>query len=810
MSFDKIKAMRSAERFLTQGKIRSAIDEYKKIVEDNPKDFSTLNILGDLYIKDSVEAEAIKCYMQVAEYYNGQGFANKAIAVYSKISKIVPDSVEISGKLAHLYQTRGSNAEARFHYQVLADNYESTGRKPEAIAIWNKIAELDPKNTEVYLKIAETSRNDRQIENAAAAYTKAGLRFCEQKQYELAIEAFKNTLDIKEFDLDALKGFVEAKIGLESADEAINILKDAIEKEPYNKDLRYLLVDCYLNLDETVEAEKLTIQLVEQEPANYHKLVELVEIYSKKNDLESAIRVLSIASEYLLTGGQAVDFLKWTNEILARNPENIDALRMLVRYHTWQRDETEVKNSLERLVETAQETDNFEEERDALARLTMMYPRDSKYAERMHELKVKHNLGDSITQIEKIPFDTPAFENFNESDGSGGSNGNKSEIAGQYERFDGDVNVETDIGFQTFRDLKPEDLLSANDEFDKSSNGQVVEMQAMTENGFQITDASGFQSFGNDSKNESSETYTSENSLEETNSKLNLVDTLRLNKEIESIEFYINQGYIDIAVKSFISLKDEFGVREEFAHLGRCLADKMPEPNEMSGSEETTENLSEVETDSFETEDFESFGDEEMSIPSTEDNFSTESFFDVSSETNEDELIREMPPIELEVEENSTPHSQNLFEDLRSDLGLEETEETVNENDYDTHYQTAIVYQEMGLMEDAIKEFQNAINLVEINDGTRKFFQCANLLGHCFMVKEMPTLAITWFNRAFETDNLNDNEVLALNYEIAHAYESAKDFDKAIEFFETIYAEDVEYRDVSDRLENLKESMVSA
>jgi hypothetical protein len=43
MSFDKLKAMRSAERFLTQGKITDAIKEYTSLVENDAKDFNTMN-----------------------------------------------------------------------------------------------------------------------------------------------------------------------------------------------------------------------------------------------------------------------------------------------------------------------------------------------------------------------------------------------------------------------------------------------------------------------------------------------------------------------------------------------------------------------------------------------------------------------------------------------------------------------------------------------------------------------------------------------------------------------------------------------
>ena len=91
--------MRNAERFVAQGKIRSAITEYRSVVANDPRDVATLNMLGDLYAKSSEKRDAVNCYLQVAEHYNTQGFSQKAIAVYNKISRIQPDSIEVSAKL---------------------------------------------------------------------------------------------------------------------------------------------------------------------------------------------------------------------------------------------------------------------------------------------------------------------------------------------------------------------------------------------------------------------------------------------------------------------------------------------------------------------------------------------------------------------------------------------------------------------------------------------------------------------------------------------------------------------------------------
>ncbi len=156
MSFDKGKTMRSAERYLAQGKIHSAISEYEQVVRHDPKDFNTLNMLGDLHIKNSAANKAIEYYTKVAEHYGNLGFAKKAIAIYNKVLRLQPNSVEVISKLAQFYHVQGSVAEARNHYKNLAATYEKKGQQTEALAVWKKIAAIDSNDSNIYIKIAES------------------------------------------------------------------------------------------------------------------------------------------------------------------------------------------------------------------------------------------------------------------------------------------------------------------------------------------------------------------------------------------------------------------------------------------------------------------------------------------------------------------------------------------------------------------------------------------------------------------------------------------------------------------------------
>lgn len=715
MSFDKVKAMRNAERFLAQGKIRAAINEYKRVVENDAKDFSTLNMLGDLYAKASENEEAVRCFTLVAEHYSKQGFAQKAIAIYNKISRLVPDSLDVSAKLAQLYQMKGSVAEARSHYTVIAEQYSRTGRKAEALSAWTQIAKLDPNNTDICLKIADAYWQEEQKDEAAEAYIEAGKRLSAKNQFDSAVTVFARALELKPNDLIAVKGFVSAQTHLGTASEAIGKLREILQTQPNNREITYLLIDCYLDMDNTIEAENTLIKLVEHEPSNYPKCLDIVQVYLKVGDLTSATRMLNIASEHLLVGAQAEELEKWVNEILAKNPEQVDALRLLVRYHSWQRDESELKFALERLAEAARHDAAFiEDERYALSQLVLLVPQSVEFAGRLQE--INERFGPSEVSYENPLLsknetnEVPTYESyarFNddyENDSQSGDN-----LTG-YEDFSGELNYsgikKTPSGFR-FED-------GAEEAFDVERNDQFVTVD------LEVTaDAPPARGLSE------SEKY-------------------HLQQELEGVDFYVQQGYTDLAEKTLLDIESRFGKHDEIEKVRAQL-----KPN--------------------------------------------------SSVAVTQEIVVE----QVEFQESSFGEQFNPMDEFKSDLGFEETE-TEEEGDYDTHYHLGIAYKEMGLTEDSIREFQDAVKYVSAGDGTRRFFLCCNLLGHCFMEKQMPNLALMWFRRAMETKNLNEEEVQGLRYELANALEMGGDKDQAIEYFEKVYADNVDYRDVSERLQRLQ------
>src|SRR5438132_13613034 len=81
--------------------------------------------------------------------------------------------------------------------------------------------------------------------------------------------------------------------------------------------------------------------------------------------------------------------------------------------------------------------------------------------------------------------------------------------------------------------------------------------------------------------------------------------------------------------------------------------------------------------------------------------------------------------------------------------------------------------------------------------------QCCTLLRLAFMEKGQPAIAATWYERALAMPGLDQETILALRYDLGVAQELAGDMAAARKSFSQVYAMNIAYRDVAERLSSL-------
>ncbi len=148
----------------------------------------------------------------------------------------------------------------------------------------------------------------------------------------------------------------------------------------------------------------------------------------------------------------------------------------------------------------------------------------------------------------------------------------------------------------------------------------------------------------------------------------------------------------------------------------------------------------------------------------------------------------------------SDSHLSEVFEEFRSELG--EMGEEVE--DLETHYNLGIAYREMGLLEEAIGEFQKVAKMIQGGRPFRSAMQCFTLLALTFMDKGQPTIAVMWYQKALEIKDLDQESVMALRYDLGISQEQAGDVKAAMQSFSQVYAMNIDYRDVAERIAALQ------
>ena len=160
------------------------------------------------------------------------------------------------------------------------------------------------------------------------------------------------------------------------------------------------------------------------------------------------------------------------------------------------------------------------------------------------------------------------------------------------------------------------------------------------------------------------------------------------------------------------------------------------------------------------------------------------------------------PPKPEEKAPSPAEHSplKEVFDDFRAELG----EMGAEDEDLETHYNLGTAFREMGLLDEAISEFQKVAKATERGKPFRYGMQCCTLLGLAFMEKGQPGIAAIWYERALLTPGIEPESILALRYDLGVAQESAGEPVAALKSFSQVYAMNIDYRDVADRIAALQ------
>jgi pilus assembly protein FimV len=266
MAIDRNRIQKEANRLLTVGKVERAIDEFQKLVDDNPKDYNTLNQVGDLCVQVGRVKEGVEIHKRLGSSYERDGFHARAAAIFQKVVRNAPEDIDAAQRLADLYRQMNRPVDAvKVHLQV-AEHFQKKGLIKRALEEFNKVVDLDPKNLKMKVKLADLYNKEGMKDRAAGIYLEVAESLAMEQMHTEAnqiLERAKSMISTPQVYL------TQSRLGVIQGDytTAAQHLREGLNTNPRNTELLEALAEIELRSghpDRALEALSEVAQLPEK------------------------------------------------------------------------------------------------------------------------------------------------------------------------------------------------------------------------------------------------------------------------------------------------------------------------------------------------------------------------------------------------------------------------------------------------------------------------------------------------------------------------------------------------------------------
>ncbi len=846
MAFNKAKHLESAQKFLSQGKVAQAISEYKSILKVEPNDQITLMTVGDLLVRNNETHEAVEYFEKLAGAFLADGFNSKGIAIYKKIAKLAPEETKPLEKLAELYVAQGVMSEARTLYLQLAETHLRSGRKELAVGVLRQLLDLEPDNLRVQLRLAELYTSIGQAKEAAHAYLNCAHRMLDHGHFGEALKFADQALKVDRGNARATSIKARALAANGNVPDAVKLLESAADASA-GADTTQLLVELYIQAGQADRAVELARKVFTASADRFSVVYDVAMHLLDGGEPERALELIGEIREKMLAGADYDRLTQALNNLAERLPGRLEPLEWLVDAYRRSSDSFRLNDGLDQLAEALVAGGQLERAQELFAELVEREPDDENNRRRLDQVRAR--LG--LPALEPLPTPPP-----------------KTEAPPAAPPLADTVISATPPEVRTLDDetthyvtqsLTDVDLFSSYGLTQKAVDLLEKVLQRVPQHTTVLEKLLDLHlGAGNDLRTAELATqleqiYTAQGDstraarFAELSRRFQRAARLTAEEAAPAAppaaEFTIPTAeaapelsvepvqQVEASAQSEAAVH-EVDLSEEWAALSQMTTEPAakpapPPPAELAPAEEVTLSLDEPAAAPAETmeaaaqattsaeEAAEVFDYELEAVPTAPaaqppgQMTSSQLLSDLASEVDELELS---PPQKeaaapaataaAKPSGESVEQLKEVFNDFRQQLGEMGAEEEVE--DLETHYNLGIAYREMGLLEEAIGEFQKVGKAVQSGHAFRYAMQCFTLLGLSFIDKGQPGVAAMWYERALQTPGLDQESVLALRYDLGVAQEMAGSIPAALDSFTQVYAMNIDYRDVGERIAELQ------
>lgn len=384
---DLDKLYERADKYLQRQKFEAAIETYQEILRYEPNDEEALINLGDLSIKLSRTAEALRYQVQLADHYIKRGDISKAIATCKKVLKLAPQDIVTLMKLAGLLERSQKNTEALDAYREALGHYRKADLTEQMFDCLAHIVKLDPGNLEENLEFANLASRSGQSKVAVPALLHAAQLARgagdESRWEELVDHA--HTLD----PTDEFAAIAAAELCLKRGKptEATKLVEPLLAKRPDDLEVLELACKGLLGAGNFTQAQPLCWKLYHAKSDRVDLVLKIMEGLIRSGAVQQVLGAANELKERLFEQGKQNEFLKIIEEVYHSDESNLEVLEILSGLYNEMNKEDGLRRSLAHLFNLYQASKNYRKAGETLERILDVDPYGEGHYEQLVSLE---------------------------------------------------------------------------------------------------------------------------------------------------------------------------------------------------------------------------------------------------------------------------------------------------------------------------------------------------------------------------------------------------------------------------------------
>lgn len=232
MATDRENAFLNAERQLRQGKVQPALDEFRKVAEESPRDTLMWNRIGDALARAGRNHEAVEYYEHAADQFSGSGFYPKAVAILKKVVKIDPARLSAQVRLGELHLRQKHPGEAKACLIAAAQGYQRAREFARARQVYEKLVAAEPADLDTRLRLAEVRAAEGDAGRAGEELSALGGQLRAQGRLDAAESVFRRASELLPGSVGPMIGLARCIAARGRTADAVAALDVALRRSP--------------------------------------------------------------------------------------------------------------------------------------------------------------------------------------------------------------------------------------------------------------------------------------------------------------------------------------------------------------------------------------------------------------------------------------------------------------------------------------------------------------------------------------------------------------------------------------------------